>query len=129
MLFVDYLNISKREFYNKTGISRGTLNNSTGITEDTLAKIFAIYNVINSQWLLTGEGEMLRAPDGGAAAPAHRAPPPPGCPLCAEKEKLIAAQQRTIDILERELHHAKALHDDERNQGRHHSGGQKRKAG
>ncbi len=57
--FVEYKNISKREFYAKTGISRGTLDNNSGITEDILTKIFAIYPEISPNWLLTGEGSIL----------------------------------------------------------------------
>lgn len=57
---IDYLEISKREFYAKTGISRGTLESSTGITEETMAKVFAVYRNINPEWLLTGKGEMIR---------------------------------------------------------------------
>ena len=57
--FVDYLNISKREFYAKTGISRGTLDNNSGITEDILTKIFANFSEISPLWLITGEGSML----------------------------------------------------------------------
>lgn len=58
--FVDSLNISKREFYKKTGISRGTLESSTGITEDTLAKFIATFEDLSPEWILTGKGEMLR---------------------------------------------------------------------
>lgn len=57
--FVEYKNVSKREFYAKTGISRGTLDNNSGITEDILSKIFAIFPEISPNWLLTGEGSML----------------------------------------------------------------------
>jgi len=57
--YVEYLGISKREFYAQTGISRGTLDNHTGLTEETLAKIFATYKNISATWLLHGTGEML----------------------------------------------------------------------
>ena len=57
--FVDSLNMSKREFYAKTGISRGTLDNNSGITEDILTKIFANFSEISPLWLITGEGSML----------------------------------------------------------------------
>lgn len=57
---IDCLGISKREFYAKTGISRGTLESNTGITEETMTKVFAIYRNINPEWLLTGKGEMMR---------------------------------------------------------------------
>jgi hypothetical protein len=58
--FIDYLKITKREFYTKTGISRGTLESKTGITEETLAKFFATYGeIIDIEWLITGKGKML----------------------------------------------------------------------
>lgn len=57
--FIDYLNISKRDFYSITGVSRGTFENSTGITEGTLAKVFANYPDLNKEWVLDGKGEML----------------------------------------------------------------------
>jgi phage repressor protein C with HTH and peptisase S24 domain len=59
--FVDFLDISKREFYNKTSISRGTLESNTGITEETLAKIFATFDELNINWVFTGEGQMLKS--------------------------------------------------------------------
>lgn len=130
---IDYYKITRYKLAQETGVSEAVLlnlskgNNKPSV--DIINKILNKYKAIDANWLLTGEGEMLRAPDRGAAAPAQIAQPPPACPLCAEKEKVIAAQQRSIDILERELLHAKALHHDERNQGRHHTGGQKRKAG
>lgn len=60
MKFADTLDISRREFYKKTGISRGTLESSTGITEDTLAKFIATFGELSPEWILTGNGEMLR---------------------------------------------------------------------
>ena len=58
--FADTLDISRREFYKKTGISRGTLESSTGITEDTLAKFIATFGELSPEWILTGNGEMYR---------------------------------------------------------------------
>lgn len=58
--YVAQLGISKRDFYQRIGVSRGTLESKTGITEDTLAKFIAIYPEVNLEWLLTGEGEMLK---------------------------------------------------------------------
>jgi hypothetical protein len=56
LFFVEGLGISKREFYDITGISRGTLESQTGITEETLTKFFAIYSNIDPVWVLTGKG-------------------------------------------------------------------------
>ena len=76
--FADTLDISKREFYKKTGISRGTLESSTGITEETLAKFIATFKELSLEWILTGEGPMLRS-DLPAAHPATE--PGAGIPL------------------------------------------------
>jgi len=51
---------SRREFYKKTGISRGTMENSTGITEETLTKIFATDEGLSPLWVITGEGPMRK---------------------------------------------------------------------
>ncbi len=58
--FVDTLNISKRDFYAKIQVSRGTLESHTGITEDILAKFIATYDEISIEWLITGKGNMIR---------------------------------------------------------------------
>lgn len=58
--FADSLGISKREFYSRIGVSRGTLEAKTGITEDILAKFIAMYPDVSIEWLMTGEGEMIR---------------------------------------------------------------------
>ena len=56
--FIEALNVSKRQFYEETGISRGTLESNTGITENIMAKILAKYQNISPLWLLTGKGPM-----------------------------------------------------------------------
>ncbi len=58
--FAGSLGISKREFYSKIQVSRGTLESKTGITEDVLAKFIATYPDVSLNWLLTGEGNMLK---------------------------------------------------------------------
>lgn len=128
------------EFY---GITRYKLSQETGVSEtvllniskgknkpsvDILNKLLNKYKAIDANWLLTGEGEMLKGSPATAPAPMPAQPPVPSCPLCQEKEKVIQAQQQHIDTLQRELHHCKALYDQEREKGHHYSG-QKRKAG
>lgn len=58
-MFAASLGISKRDFYSKIGVSRGTLESKTGITEDVITKFFATYPEVNIEWLMTGRGEML----------------------------------------------------------------------
>lgn len=60
MSFASTLGISKRDFYLKIGVSRGTLESKTGITEDIMAKFIATYPNINIDWLMTGNGSMTK---------------------------------------------------------------------
>ncbi|MBQ7389253.1 MAG: hypothetical protein IJW01_07780 [Paludibacteraceae bacterium] len=58
LFFVEKLGISKRDFYAKIGVSRGTLESKTGITEDVITKFYTAYPNINIEWLMTGNGDM-----------------------------------------------------------------------
>lgn len=60
LYFIDFKGISKSKFYKETGISRSVLDKKTGLSEDNIAKFIAKYPEVNSHWLLTGEGEMLK---------------------------------------------------------------------
>lgn len=59
--FAEDLGISKRTFYARIGVSRGTLEAKSGITEDVLAKFIAEFPEINIEWLITGKGDVLRS--------------------------------------------------------------------
>lgn len=73
LYFAGTLGISKRDFYSKIGVSRGTLESNTGITEDVMAKFIAIYPNINLEWLLTGEGSMIKSTSHSETLPvAHQ---------------------------------------------------------
>jgi len=59
----EYLNISVRELERKIGLKRGNISNmseNSEIGSVKLAKIIDIFPEISSDWLLTGNGEMLR---------------------------------------------------------------------
>ncbi len=58
--YLENKGISNYEFYQKTGIANGVLSQKGGLSEDSIMKIISYYNDINPQWLLTGEGPMLR---------------------------------------------------------------------
>lgn len=81
MYFASTLGISKRDFYSKIGVSRGTLESPTGITEDVVAKFIAIFPDINSDWLLTGKGDMLKS----KCTPSN--PDNDNPPACHEEDK------------------------------------------
>lgn len=57
--YIENKNISKYEFYQKTGISNGILSQKNGLSEDNILKFLSYFTDINPEWLLTGEGEML----------------------------------------------------------------------
>ncbi len=53
------LGISKRDFYAKIGVSRGTLEAKTGITEEVMAKFIATFPDVSIEWLVTGNGNIF----------------------------------------------------------------------
>lgn len=58
--FIDYKGISKNKFYIETGISNGILDKKSGLSMDTIEKFYSTYPEINPEWLLTGQGPMLK---------------------------------------------------------------------
>jgi repressor LexA len=61
--YLDFKGVSKYEFYTKTGISNGILSQSNGISEDNILKFLSYYRDVNTNWLLSGEGEMILKKD------------------------------------------------------------------
>lgn len=62
--FIDYKTISVRKFEEKVGFSNGAFasqyKNNGSIGSDKIENILQSYPEINLEWLLTGEGEMLK---------------------------------------------------------------------
>jgi repressor LexA len=58
--FIEFKGISKYKFYQTTGITRGILDQNNGMSEENTARFIAYFPEINSEWLLTGKGEMLK---------------------------------------------------------------------
>lgn len=58
--FIEYKGISKYKFYSQTGITRGVLDQNNGMSEENTAKFLAQYPEISPEWLLTGNGSMLK---------------------------------------------------------------------
>ena len=112
--FVDYLHISKREFYMKTSISRGTLDNSTGITEETMTKILATYQNINPSWLITGKGSMIidfSEETAGSFSEIDNVDSTKNkfedydniCQICKEKDRIIDSLKDQINHYQKEI--------------------------
>lgn len=84
--YIECKNIPKSKFYNDLGIKRGLLDSDklkASVTDVVIAKILAIYKDLNINWLLTGEGNMLRSESEKENIPvAHPADSPmEGIPL------------------------------------------------
>lgn len=70
-LFISEKNISKLEFERNSGLSNGYLNNFKGnLGSSKLEGILSFYTDLNRDWLLTGEGSMLKSEGDGVATTA-----------------------------------------------------------
>ncbi|WP_035693095.1 S24 family peptidase [Flavobacterium sasangense] len=58
--FIDYKGISKNKFYIESGISNGVLDKKSGLSMETVEKFYSTFPEINPEWLLTGNGSMLK---------------------------------------------------------------------
>lgn len=103
LYFADTLNISRREFYRKIQVSRGTLESKNGITEEILTKFITIFPEINLEWLILGKGEMLReVPSISTSSLTNQKVQ--HCEKCIEKERVISSQQETIETQKQLIH-------------------------
>ena len=72
--YLSYRNIGQNKFEKMAGISNGYISNiKSNIGSSILTKIFNVSKDLNPDWLLYGEGSMLKTSPGGVAAM-----PPPG---------------------------------------------------
>lgn len=57
--FIEFSNIKKSEFYQKTGLSNGYLDKVKELGADKIESIIKVYPNINLSWLITGTGSMF----------------------------------------------------------------------
>jgi SOS-response transcriptional repressor LexA len=60
LIFIEKKNISKRVFYNETGLSNGSLDKGSTLRTDSVEKVISAYPELNIEWLITGKGEMFK---------------------------------------------------------------------
>ena len=99
--YLDFKGISKYKFYQETGITNGILSQSNGISEDNLLRFLSVYNDISTEWLLTGEGTMLKSTP--PPEPTETPSEPHSTDLVTPLLDRIEAQARKIERLEIEL--------------------------
>ena len=66
LYFIEKKNITKSVFYEKTDIKRGLLDKDkldATVSDVYIAKILASFPDLNIEWLITGQGEMLKQSD------------------------------------------------------------------
>ncbi len=101
--YIDHQGISKRNFYDITSISRGTLNNPSGITEETLAKFIAVYPNISPYWLLFGTGAMEIDQNYILSEIAEPGPQYRTCQQCQLREVIIQEKSEIIKLLKEKI--------------------------
>jgi transcriptional regulator with XRE-family HTH domain len=58
--FLEYKGLSQAKFAEKIGVSKGYVNNMTeNPTQETIMSIKNNFPELNTEWLLTGKGEMI----------------------------------------------------------------------
>lgn len=61
--FIEYLKykkIGQTNFESKAGLSRGTISQKSGFSATSIEKIAAACSDLNLEWLIKGEGEMIK---------------------------------------------------------------------
>lgn len=59
--FADYQGVSLRRFCETVGIANGSFTKVKSVGSENLLKIFYAYPEINLEWLITGEGAMIKS--------------------------------------------------------------------
>lgn len=99
--YLEFKGISKYEFYQKTGVSNGVLSQKNGLSEDNIMKLLSYYRDININWLISGEGEMLKA--NLMAEASNKVSEPERKPPDDKDQMIIELQQHRITSLEKDL--------------------------
>jgi hypothetical protein len=90
--FVDYKGLSKRSFYQKTGLSNGTLDGNKDIRVSRLELISSTFPELNIHWVITSKGNMILTNDEGQEATLED--------TIKLKDELIATQRALIASLQ-----------------------------
>lgn len=59
--YLDFIGVTPYKFYQETGITRGVLTQNNGMSEENTTRFLAYYKNVNPEWLLTGQGSMLKS--------------------------------------------------------------------
>lgn len=60
LIYLQKKNVSKPDFYKKTGLPNGFLDKSDSVNSRNLEKLLSSFEDLSADWLISGRGEMLR---------------------------------------------------------------------
>lgn len=110
-LYIDKQGLAVSRVERDLGIGNNTLGKARergkGIGAEIVAKFVEVYPDINLNWLITGEGSMLKQDNAQPAAVNSDLPPGP-CRQCELRERLLAAQEEIIAELREHLNDLRA---------------------
>jgi hypothetical protein len=105
LYFIENQYIKKEDFYKITGISASNfkgLGLKSEIGGEKIVKILTCYPILNPEWLLTGNGSMLKQKSGSEKPE----PPPPDhhylIDLVEYQKKHIASLEKEVSQLKKE---------------------------
>ena len=95
--YIDYKGISIYRLEASAELSKGYWAKTKSISADVVMKISRIYTDISTEWLLRGEGEMIKGEMLKSSSPKEES-----APISPERLlSIIESQQRTIENLSR----------------------------
>ena len=110
--FIEYKNISVREFERRCGLSYGYVNNMrVSIQPDRLKNIATCFPELNTGWLITGEGEMLKGDKTVVSVPVAEYRNSKQDEI-DRLNRLVQSQQETISKLTELLYERKGVQRD-----------------
>lgn len=104
--YLEYKGISKNKFYARTGLSIGFLDSGSSLGVDKARIIINTYPDINLNWLILGEGEMLRTDADAQTQVASTEPTAVGgIPLIPIAAMAGVLSGNSAQVLEQECEH------------------------
>jgi hypothetical protein len=108
--FLAYLAIGQNKFEDIVGLSRAYVSHiKSSVGSDIIFKIYEAYPELNLEWLITGNGNMLRSENKNTATSKGAKI----CQGCKDKEKTIKSMEKINQLLEDKIDYLEHLLENE----------------